>query len=43
LGHRELAAIPGRSPAADRAVGRALDLFGIDTRMVKRWKEEPAS
>ncbi|MCA3074135.1 MAG: 3-octaprenyl-4-hydroxybenzoate carboxy-lyase, partial [Rhodocyclaceae bacterium] len=26
-----------------QTVGRALDLFGIDTRMVKRWKDEPAS
>ena len=26
-----------------QTVGRALDLFGIDTRTVKRWKDEPAS
>jgi 4-hydroxy-3-polyprenylbenzoate decarboxylase len=23
----------------NQTVGRALDLFGIDTRMVKRWKD----
>jgi 4-hydroxy-3-polyprenylbenzoate decarboxylase len=25
----------------NQTVGRALDLFGIDTRMVKRWKDTP--
>jgi 4-hydroxy-3-polyprenylbenzoate decarboxylase len=25
----------------DQTVGRALDLFGIDTKVVKRWRDEP--
>jgi 4-hydroxy-3-polyprenylbenzoate decarboxylase len=27
--------------AIDQTVGRALDLFGIDTKVVKRWRDEP--
>jgi 4-hydroxy-3-polyprenylbenzoate decarboxylase len=25
----------------DQTVGRALDLFGIDAKLVKRWRDEP--